>query len=140
MGIAQKLDWNDSFPESEFSREVPQNSNRKLTTPEIQILEKCQNSSADWEQIRVTEDFNPNLIHHSEFFGRVYIGKLTAGFLEFNGFQVPVGIRHSTIINSVIGDNVSGLGVDDRFGSAGRTLRTRSWPGSVHRPRRRGCS
>ncbi len=79
---------------------------RQLTTAEIKILEKNDNSSDNWKNVYVSGVFNPQLIKRCSFFGLVRIGKLEAVFHEFNNLHMPVGLYNSTIISCDFGDNV----------------------------------
>lgn len=79
---------------------------RKLTAVEIQLLEKNDNSSDDWNNVLVSESFDPLLVKRCSFFGLVRIGKLEPYFHEFNNLHMPVGLYNSTIISCDIGDNV----------------------------------
>ena len=79
---------------------------RKLYANEIEILIKNNNFAEDWNEILVTDQFDPNLVKNCEFFGRVTIGKLTPLFLEHHDLRLPVGISNSTIISCDVGDNV----------------------------------
>ncbi len=79
---------------------------RKLTPVEIQLLEKNDNSSDDWNNVLVSESFDPLLVKRCSFFGLVRIGKLEPYFHEFNNLHMPVGLYNSTIISCDIGDNV----------------------------------
>ena len=79
---------------------------RKLYANEIEILIKNNNFAEDWNEILVTDKFDPNLVKNCEFFGRVTIGTLTPLFLEHHDLRLPVGISNSTIISCDIGDNV----------------------------------
>jgi len=79
---------------------------RKLTPVEIQLLEKNDNSSDDWNKVLVSESFDPLLVKRCSFFGLVRIGKLEPYFHEFNNLHMPVGLYNSSIISCDIGDNV----------------------------------
>ncbi len=78
---------------------------RKLTQPEIKILEQNDNSSDDWNKVLVADAFDPNLVKRCSFFGLIRIGKMEPCFHEFNNLRMPVGIYNSTIISCDIGDN-----------------------------------
>lgn len=82
------------------------NTYRQLTAHEIEVLVRNRNTTDDWNNILVTEAFNPELVKNSKFFGLVRIGKLEPWFLEFHDLQVPVGIYNSTIVSCDFGDNV----------------------------------
>ena len=79
---------------------------RKLTAFEIESLVRNRNTSDDWNQILVSDAFTPELVQDCKFFGLVRIGKLEPFYLEFHNLRRPVGLYHSTIISSDIGDNI----------------------------------
>ncbi|MFI5155416.1 MAG: DUF4954 family protein [Chitinophagales bacterium] len=79
---------------------------RKLTAYEIESLVRNRNTSDDWNQILVSDAFTPELVQDCKFFGLVRIGKLEPYYLEFHNLRRPVGLYHSTIISSDIGDNI----------------------------------
>lgn len=78
---------------------------RKLTPVEINLLEKNDNSSDNWNKVLVSDAFDPTLVKRCSFFGLVRIGKLEPYFHEFNNLHMPVGLYNSTIISCDIGDN-----------------------------------
>lgn len=78
----------------------------KLTPAEIKILERNDNSSDNWNNVLVSDAFNPQLVKNCSFFGLVRIGKLEPYFAEFNNLRLPIGLYNSTIISCDIGDNV----------------------------------
>jgi len=79
---------------------------KKLNTREIEILVRNNNSSDDWNNLLVSDAFNPELVKNCKFFGMVRIGKLESYYLEFNDLRMPVGLYNSIIINCDFGDNV----------------------------------
>jgi hypothetical protein len=79
---------------------------RKLTTSEIEMLVRNNNSSDNWTNILVSDAFNPDLVKNCTFFGLVRIGKLEPFFLEFKNLRLPVGLYNSTIVSCDFGDNV----------------------------------
>jgi len=79
---------------------------RHLTAFEIEGLVKNNNTSDNWNNIFVSDYFNPSLVKNCKFYGLVRISKLEPFFLSFNDLKVPVGLYNSTIISSDIGDNV----------------------------------
>ncbi|WP_298712247.1 DUF4954 family protein, partial [Chitinophaga sp.] len=79
---------------------------RKLKAGEIETLVRNDNTSDDWNNIFVDNDFDPNLVQHCHFYGIVRIGKLEHYFLEFHNLRLPVGLYYSTIASCDIGDNV----------------------------------
>ncbi|WP_162415718.1 DUF4954 family protein [Cyclobacterium roseum] len=79
---------------------------RKLNAREIEQLVRNQNQSDNWNNILVSDAFNPELVKNCKFFGLVRIGKLEPYFLEYHNLRMPVGIYNSHIISCDIGDNV----------------------------------
>lgn len=78
---------------------------RGLTAFEIEALVRNRNTSDNWNNILVSDQFNPELVKNCKFYGLVRIGKLEPYFLEFSQLKVAVGLYDSTIISSDIGDN-----------------------------------
>lgn len=79
---------------------------RKLSSREKEILIRSDNNSDDWNQVYVSDAFDPVLVKNCKFFGLIRIGKLEPYYLEFNNLRMPVGIYNSTIISCDLGDNV----------------------------------
>lgn len=80
---------------------------RHLTASEIESLVQNRNTSDNWNNILVSDDFNPKLVRNCKFFGLVRIGKLESITLEFSQLIVPVGLYNSTIISCDFGDNIA---------------------------------
>jgi len=80
---------------------------RHLTHMELEQLIKNGNISNNWDDIYVTDPFDPGLILNSEFFGRVRIGALRPLVLEHHDLQVPTGIVQSKIVACDIGNDVA---------------------------------
>ena len=80
---------------------------RHLRSDEVNTLIKNNNSSHNWEEILVTDQFDPGQISDSEFFGLVRIGSVRNIILEHHELKLPVGITNSTIISCDIGDDVA---------------------------------
>ena len=79
---------------------------RKLFAEEIEMLVRNGNTSDDWNNILVSDLFNPKLVKNCTFHGLVRIGKLEPICLSFSDFKSPVGLYNSTIISCDFGDNV----------------------------------
>lgn len=79
---------------------------RKLTAQEIESLVLNRNSSDDWNNVLVSDAFNPSLVKNCTFLGLVRIGKLEPLALEYSDLRFMVGLYNSTIISCDIGDNV----------------------------------
>src|SRR5699024_7720653 len=81
-------------------------SYRHLIAKEIETLVQNNNASDDWNNLLVTNEFDPDLVKNCQFFGLVRIGKLEPYYLEFHNLRRPVGLYNSTICSCDIGDNV----------------------------------
>lgn len=79
---------------------------RKLSAYEIEMLVRNGNTSDNWNNILVSDAFNPELVRNCKFYGLVRIGKLEPFCLGFSDLKVPVGLYNSTIISCDFGDNV----------------------------------
>jgi NDP-sugar pyrophosphorylase family protein len=79
---------------------------RNLSAHEIEVLVRNRNTADDWNQLLVSDAFNPELVKNCKFFGLVRIGKLEPWFLEFHAVRMMVGLYNSTIISCDFGDNV----------------------------------
>lgn len=79
---------------------------RKLTAYEIEMLVRNGNTSDNWNNILVSDAFNPELVKNCKFYGLVRIGKLEPFCLGFSDLKAPVGLYNSTIISCDFGDNV----------------------------------
>ncbi len=80
---------------------------RHLRSDEVNRLIKNNNKSNNWEEILVTDQFDPGQIKDSEFLGLVRIGSVRNIILEHHELKLPVGITNSTIISCDIGDDVA---------------------------------
>ena len=79
---------------------------RNLTAYEIEVLVRNNNTSDNWNNIHVSDAFNPELVKNCKFYGLVRIGKLEPVSLSYHNVWVPVGLYSSTIISCDFGDNV----------------------------------
>ena len=84
----------------------PSKPDRRLRGDEIEIHVHQNNASDDWNEISVSDEFDPKLVKHCQFYGRVRIGKLEPFFLDFHNLKLPVGLYDSTICSCDLGDNV----------------------------------
>ena len=85
----------------------PQNRWRHLRTDEVELLIQNTNTSDNWDEILVTDPFDPKRIKNTAFFGLVRIGHIQNVLLDHHNLQMPVGITNSTIIACDIGDNAA---------------------------------
>jgi hypothetical protein len=85
----------------------PQNRWRHLTAHEVELLVRNDNTSDSWDEILVTDPFEPRQIRNTGFFGLVRIGRIPQGILEHHDLRAPVGITNSVIISCDIGDEAA---------------------------------
>ncbi len=79
---------------------------RALTTLELDTLILNRNTSDNWNNVQVSENFNASLIKNCKFYGLVRIGVLQPLYREFHNFRMAVGLYNSTIISCDLGDNI----------------------------------
>jgi hypothetical protein len=79
---------------------------RQLTAYEIESLVHNRNTSDNWNNLLVSDVFNPELVKNCKFFGLVRIGELELICLEFSDMKYAVGLYNSTIISCDLGNNV----------------------------------
>lgn len=77
---------------------------RALLDDEIVALKSNNNYSSDWGNVYVSDEFNPEYIRNSKFYGLVRIGKIGDAYLQHKKLRMQVGIYNSTIVSSDIGD------------------------------------
>ncbi|MDD7201564.1 MAG: DUF4954 family protein [Sphaerochaetaceae bacterium] len=80
---------------------------RHLTMQEIGILESEGNRCQRWDDVLVTDPFDPSCIRFCSFYGLVRLGALQPETLRFHDFEAPEGLYNSRIISCDIGDHVS---------------------------------
>ena len=80
---------------------------RRLRAHEIELLVKNGNTADKWENILVTDPFDPKRITNTEFFGFVRLGRVRNIVLEHHDLQVPAGITNSRIVACDIGDDAA---------------------------------
>jgi hypothetical protein len=85
----------------------PPDTFRELKAHEVELLIKNGNTADRWEDIRVADPFEPDLIMKTEFFGLVRIGSIRNVILEHHDLQIPTGITNSRIIACDIGYDVA---------------------------------
>ena len=78
---------------------------RLLTEEEIIILENNGCTAEDWTAINVAEDFQPNYIKSTSFYGEVNLGVFEKNIEVSKDFVKHTGITRSTLRNVTIGDN-----------------------------------
>jgi len=80
---------------------------RKLRAYEVELLVKNGNYCDDWDNMYVTDEFDPGQIRNTEFFGFIRIGRLREAILEHHDLRLPVGITNSRIVACDLGDDVA---------------------------------
>ncbi len=64
---------------------------RKLNPSERKTLLRNNNTSDNWNNVFVSDAFNPDLVRNCKFYGFIRIGKLEPYFIEFKNLRMPVG-------------------------------------------------
>ena len=80
---------------------------RNLRPNEIEVLVKNGNTSDNWSELLVTDEFGAKQIKNCEFFGLVRIGRVSNVSLTYHDLAVPVGITNSRIISCDIGNDTA---------------------------------
>lgn len=80
---------------------------RHLRSDEVERLVKNNNTSDNWDEILVTDQFDPGQIKNSNFFGLIRIGSVRNIILKHHDLKVPAGITNSVIIACDIGDDTA---------------------------------
>ncbi|UCF99733.1 MAG: DUF4954 family protein [Spirochaetaceae bacterium] len=117
ISIGKLRDFSKGFVPAEYGQECRDEDLRRfqkgedktykpLSSEQIEVLVKNNNTAEDWDRILVTGEFDPRLVRNCEFWGLVRIGTLSPTFLEYHELRLPVGLSNSTIISCDIGDNV----------------------------------
>src|SRR3989339_317483 len=61
---------------------------RNLRSDEVEALVKNHNTSANWDEILVTDIFDPRQIRNTEFFGLIRIGSVQAPVMDQSGLRL----------------------------------------------------
>ena len=80
---------------------------RHLRAHEVELLVKNGNYCENWDNISVTDKFDPGQIRNNELFGFIRIGRCKEATLEHHDLRLPVGITNSRIVACDIGDDVA---------------------------------
>lgn len=86
---------------------APESGWRHLRSDEIERLVKNSNTADNWDELLVTDEFDPNQIKNTQFFGLVRIGRLRNIILQHHDLRVPSGITNSLIISCDIGPDAA---------------------------------
>ncbi|MCJ7812168.1 DUF4954 family protein, partial [bacterium] len=85
----------------------PDNRWRHLQKDEVKKLIRNLNTADDWNEILVTDQFDPDQIYNTKFYGLVRIGCVQRAILEHHDLKMPCGITNSVIVSSDIGDHAA---------------------------------
>ena len=85
----------------------PEEKWRHLRADEIESLVNNKNVAISWDDVLVTDEFDPKMVKRNSFFGLVRIGRIKREVLEYHDLRVPVGITDSSIVSCDIGDDVA---------------------------------
>jgi hypothetical protein len=80
---------------------------RNLHTDEVERLVKNDNTAQNWDDILVTDPFEPRMIKNNRFFGLIRIGCVRNVIIQHHDLRIPTGISNSLIISCDIGDDVA---------------------------------
>ena len=98
--------WLRNIQQEKYFNKKP-GSWRKINANEIKILISNGSYCSNWDNFLISDPFDPELIHDSNFYGLVRIGSLQKVFLKHNDFCIPAGIRNATLISCDVGDNTA---------------------------------
>lgn len=80
---------------------------RNLRSDEIERLVLNQNTADNWDDIYVTEYFDPSLIRNNKFYGLIRIGSVRDIVLRHHDLMLSAGITNSLIVSCDIGNDVA---------------------------------
>jgi hypothetical protein len=100
-------DGKDEFYIRDSQTRHPESGWRHLRSDEVERLVKNDNTSNNWDEILVTDQFETNQIKNTRFFGLVRIGRIRNVVIQHHDLRVPSGITNSLIISCDIGDDVA---------------------------------
>lgn len=82
------------------------NKKRNLRADEVAVLQAQFCRADDWSQVWVPEVFDSDYVHHVRFSGRVELGAFRKAFELPGGLVKHSGLRHVTLHNCSLGDDV----------------------------------
>lgn len=78
---------------------------RKLTEEQISILKAQSCRCEDWNEVEVTEGFDPSYVKNVNFSGKIRLGTFNRTFTLAGGIRKHSGIYHATLHNVTVGDD-----------------------------------
>jgi hypothetical protein len=97
----------DEYYIRDNQKRPPKSGWRHLRSDEVERLVKNDNTSNNWDEILVTDQFETSQIKNTRFFGLVRIGTIRKVVLQHHDLRVLSGITNSLIISCDIGDDVA---------------------------------
>lgn len=82
------------------------NEKRNLRADEIAVLQAQCCRADDWTRVRVPEIFDLEYVHHVRFSGTIELGAFRKEFSLPGGLVKHSGLRHVTLHNCTLGDDV----------------------------------
>lgn len=86
---------------------------RPLTQQEIDKLIQNGCTASDWQQIFVTDPFNPDRLVKTHFSGRISLGLLSGVVRMTSGVEIACGVYHAALHNCELGYNTLIRNVSD---------------------------
>jgi len=97
----------DEFYLRNEQSKTPKSKWRQLHSDELERLVKNDNTASNWDEVLVTDQFDPRRIKNTRFYGLVRIGCVRNVTLQHHDLRVAAGITNSMIISCDIGDDVA---------------------------------
>lgn len=85
---------------------IEMRSYRALSFEEIVQLESNHCLADNWSEVLVANNFKPDFIFHTRFSGKIHLGVFEKEFKLPGGLIKHSGLRHVTLHNCTVGDNV----------------------------------
>ena len=77
----------------------------KLTAEHIAVLEAQSCTCDNWDNISVSQDFDPRFVRNVNFSGQIRLGSFKKRFTLAGGIEKHSGIYHATLHNVVVGND-----------------------------------
>ena len=98
-------EWKDEYYLRDIQGSTQERNYRALRSDEVEVLVKNNNTADNWDDLLVSDPFEPNLIKNNRFFGLVRLGRVREIVLEYHDLFLPAGITNSLIISCDVGDD-----------------------------------
>jgi len=97
----------DEYYQRNKQTNTPVEGWRHLRSDEVERLVKNDNTAENWDDILVTDPFDPRQIKNSRFYGLVRLGAVRNVILQHHDLKLPAGITNSLVISCDIGNDVA---------------------------------